>query len=323
MARLDPATLRHLARTCLALPCLLLSCTTGTLPAGPFEVQVEDGTRRTTNGDRIAYSLFVPRESPGLPRPPWPAVVLMHGFARDHRYARNNALYMAQRGIVVLTPDMVNLLAGEPAQLRNISNAVDHVTWLVSRNADSQDSLAGKIDVQRIGLAGHSAGGAVSLEAAIDLQNTPTPAAALALLDAVPWERTLARTADLDEIPMASVRSEPSPCNAGGVALNLLDRLTFSVQDVRVVDGTHCDPENPSDWLCTITCGGARQERQVVYQRLMYLFFQDAFGMPSPEDLPETYVAALEKLAAQGRVAVSNSAAATHAQPVAPGQDSL
>jgi hypothetical protein len=86
-------------------------------------------------------------------------VVLNHGFARSKETQYNNALYMAQRGIVVLTPNQVSLLTGKQGQLRNIANTVDHVQWLNDRTADPSDPLAGQIDSNRIGLAGHSAGG--------------------------------------------------------------------------------------------------------------------------------------------------------------------
>jgi len=75
-------------------------------------------------------------------------------------------MYLAQRGIVVLTPDMASLFGGEAAQLGCIADAVADVTWLAERSATPGDSLVGLVDPVRIGLAGHSAGGAVSFEAA-------------------------------------------------------------------------------------------------------------------------------------------------------------
>jgi predicted dienelactone hydrolase len=143
----------------LVVPGLLQSCLTSATPVGPLQVQIESGTRTTSAGDTIAYDLFVPVASEQPPQPPWPAVVLNHGFARSKETQYNNALYMAQRGIVVLTPNQVSLLTGEQGQLRNIANTVDHVQWLNDRTADPSDPLAGQIDSNRIGLAGHSAGG--------------------------------------------------------------------------------------------------------------------------------------------------------------------
>jgi pimeloyl-ACP methyl ester carboxylesterase len=289
----------------LVVPGLLQSCLTSATPVGPLQVQIESGTRTTSAGDTIAYDLFVPVASEQPPQPPWPAVVLNHGFARSKETQYNNALYMAQRGIVVLTPNQVSLLTGKQGQLRNIANTVDHVQWLNDRTADPSDPLAGQIDSNRIGLAGHSAGGAISFEAAIDLQNTGKTPAALVLLDAVPWNRTLARAGELVQLPMSSLRSEPSSCNSNGAVLDLLNGLAFPVEDVLIIDGTHCDPENPTDGLCNLPCGQASPQRQAIYQRLMYLFFQDAFGLASAEQPGETYEAAVQELESQGQITVS------------------
>jgi hypothetical protein len=289
----------------LLVPGLLQSCLPGTTPVGPLQVQVESGTRTTSAGDTVAYSLFIPVASAQPPQPPWPAVVLNHGFARSKEKQYNNALYMAQRGIVVLTPNQVSLLTGEQGQLRNIANTVDHVQWLKDRTADPSDPLAGRIDPNGIGLAGHSAGGAISFEATIDLQNIGQPPAALVLLDAVPWGRTVARAGELVQLPMSSLRSEPSSCNSNGAVLGVLNGLTFAVEDVLIVDGTHCDPEDPTDGLCNVPCGQASPERQAIYQRLMYLLFQDAFGLASAEQPAETYEALTEELQTQGQITVS------------------
>lgn len=292
---------RHLLWA-LSLALMIPSCTSGTLPEGPFPVDIENGTRRTTTGDDLRYDLFIPIAREDLPPPPWPAVILTHGFARDRTFQRNNALYLAQRGIVVLTPDMVSLLPGESAQLRNIANTTDHVEWLRQRAADPQDRLAGLVDPQRIGLAGHSAGGAVSFEAAIELQQQGRQAAAVVLLDAVPWDRTLEQASDLAAMPLVSLRSEPANCNANGRVLELLRALTFPAADVRIVGATHCDPENPTDMLCTLVCGGGSRDAQQTYQRLLYLFFQDAFAIPSAELQPETWQQALAAMVADGIV---------------------
>lgn len=82
----------------------------------------------------MAYDLFIPQADPVLPPPPWPAVVLRHGFARNRTRQRENAMYLAQRGIVVLTPDMASLLGGEAAQLDCIADAVADLAWLAERS---------------------------------------------------------------------------------------------------------------------------------------------------------------------------------------------
>jgi len=276
-------------------------------PSGPehlFAVTTESGTRRTITGDLVAYDLRVPLPAEGQPAPPFPAVVLAHGLARDRRFYSHNAEYMAERGIAVLTPDHSWLITDAPDFVRNIGNIQDHVRWLVRRASTPGDPLEGLLDPQRIGLAGHSAGGAIVFQAALGLQELGSPVAALCLLDVVPDDQTQARAGLLDPLPFASLRSEPSACNAYGLSRELLGGLRFPVEDVRIVGASHCDPENPTSSLCRWFCPGGGRSQQAIYQRLLYLFFQDSLGITSVEDPPTTYDAALADYAAAGLVDV-------------------
>jgi dienelactone hydrolase len=275
----------------------------GVLRVGAYAVREERGARQTPTGDRVEYTLFVPQPTEGMPGPPRPAVVLMHGFARDKGFHKYNAVHLASRGFVVLTPDGVSLLSGETGQRRNISNAVDHVRWLQQRSETPGDSLFERVDVARIGLAGHSAGGAIVFEAAIDGENLDFPVQAVCLLDAVPWSRTLNRAAEFPAIALASFRSEPSSCNADGKVRDLLALLPAVVEDIRIVGASHCSPENPSDSLCPLACGGDDRQARELYQRLMYLFLRDALGAERFEGDSESFEAALDELAAEGRIA--------------------
>ena len=287
--------------------CHPLCCDTCTL--GPdeqaFSVRVEHGTRRTTAGDQVAYSLFMPQPGESLAAPPYPAVVISHGFARSKRFHANTACALAERGIVVLTPDLISLLGGEEAQLRNIEDLVDHVRWLRARATAEGDPLFGLLDPGRIGLVGHSAGGAISLEAAIELAEAGESVDALMLLDGVPWARTVDRAADLPELAFASVRSEPSACNAEGAIGGVLSRLPFATEDILVVGGSHCDPENPTDLLCRIACGGNNEQARAAYQELVGAFLGDALAAPDAE-ISHGFAATVDHLVAAGRVTTSH-----------------
>jgi pimeloyl-ACP methyl ester carboxylesterase len=173
---------------------------------------------------------------------------------------------------------------------------------LVERSSSPTDSIAGLVDGGRIGLAGHSAGGAVSLEAAAALTESGRPLEALLLLDAVPWSRTARVASDLLPLDFASLRSEPSSCNAFASVVPLLPELRFPNEDVRILGATHCDPENPTDVLCRVACGGGSGDAQGLYQRLMYLFLKDALKAPSLDD--ETYRDALGDLSSKGAIEI-------------------
>ena len=292
-------------QTSLALALCL--CLASIVQAGLFPVSIESGSRITVTGDKLDYDLFIPQAGLGLPEPPYPVVILTHGFARNKKFHRKNAQYMAERGIAVLTPNMSGLLGGESAQLKNIDNTADHVKWLITRSETSEDALYHLINPNAIGLAGHSAGGAVSFEAAVQAQTSDFPVAALCLLDAVPWTRTEHRAPELQEPGFCSLRSEPTPCNGNGSVLELLKALSLPSTDVRIVDGTHVDPENPTDFWGPLFCGGTSPACRAIYQRLMYLFFQDAFQMESVEEPAETYADGLETYHRAGRIAVEIS----------------
>ena len=299
--------MRRLGLVCLGAACVAASCTSPRVDRELrlYEVSVESGMRQTATGARVAYDLFIPRPAAGLPGPPFPAVVLTHGFARDRTFHRDNALYMAQRGMVVLTPNMVSLLGGTASQSANIAILSDHVRWLAERSTAAGDPLAGILDAWRIGLAGHSAGGAVSFEAAVKTQEGPASVAAVCLLDAVPWDRTLERAVDPKPLPLASLRSEPGPWNLNGRVLDLLNRLPFAVEDIRIVGASHCDPENPTDLLGQLACGPSTEERRAIYQRLIYLFFRDALKAHRFKQEGEPYADALEKLQAANLISRS------------------
>ena len=170
-----------------------------------FGVQVETGPRQTSRRDRVGYDLYLPVTGPDSPRaagrpvPPWPALVLCHGFARDKRFHATAARHLAERGIAVLVPNLVSLLGGDAARQANVENTRDHLAWLAARARRPSDPIHGLVDPDRLALAGFSAGGAVTFEAAVS-----EPAVrALVLLDALcvrptgeslgPWKSDLAR----------------------------------------------------------------------------------------------------------------------------------
>ena len=268
--------------------------------AGLFGVAVESGKRTTTRGDRLAYDLYIPQAAPGKPAPPWPAVVLNHGFARDKKFQARNARYLAERGVVVLTPNLVSLLGGARAQLACIADTRDHVAWLKARAQTPGDRLYGLVAPERIALAGHSAGGAVAFEAA----EGESGIRAVVLLDAVPWQRTLDTAREMKVEALASLRSEPSGCNGDGSVLRLLPRLSFPTTDVRIVGGTHCDPENPTDRLCRLFCGGTSAGARQLYQSLLTLHLREALDAPPVESPPDSWEEAIRRGILNGTLAV-------------------
>ncbi len=265
-----------------------------------FGVAVESGRRPTSRGGSIPYDLYVPRPSSALPGPPWPAIVLDHGFARSRGRHANTARFLAERGVVVLAANLVSLLGGESAQLANVASTRDHVAWLRVRSASPGDPLFGLVDPERVALAGHSAGGAVAFEAAAG----ETRVRAVVLLDAVPWPRTIQAAREMPFTRLLSLRSEPSACNAQGSVRKLLANLGFEGDDVRIVGGAHCDAEDPTDGFCRLFCGGTSEEARVAYRRLFYLFVRDALEVPPVGAEPDGYAEAVRRGVEDGSIVV-------------------
>ncbi len=263
-------------------------CAAGCTAAG---VQTANGTRTTARGDRIDYDLYLPEG-----RAAAPAVILTHGFGRSRKQHADTARFLAEKGMVVLVPNMGSLLGGKGAQAANVENTVDHIVWLRERSAREGDLLKGRLDPGRIALAGHSAGGAVSFDAALSAQDRGVPVAGVVLMDAAPWPETVDRARQAKQFPIASLRSEPSMCNGSGSVSKLLDNLSFSADDIKIRGATHCDPEGPTNLLCRVPCGGSSATAQETYRSLMFLFLRDLFGLPrKPGDLA-SYELALEQL---------------------------
>lgn len=88
----------------------------------------------------------------GLDRyaPPYPAVVIMHGGAANHEMYLWAAEGLAEAGYMVLTLNLDSRLDGSHAQAMRAG-----LDWLLSSENPRRDEL----DADRIGVAGHSAGG--------------------------------------------------------------------------------------------------------------------------------------------------------------------
>lgn len=284
--------------------------TSVTASAELFSVQTESESRETSTGDLVTYTLYIPEATPDLPTPPWPAIVLNHGFLRTKETQANNALSLARHGIVVLAPDQVGL-GGAASRQTNIAVTLDHLDWLRRRGRTPGDPLEGRVDPYRLGLAGHSAGGAIAFEAAAASQSSDFPVTALFLLDAVPWRTTIEAAPNMSRIAVGSLRSEPSPCNANGLVRDLLDKVVFAVDDVRIVGGTHCDGENPTDTFCRLFCGGSTWLRRHLYLRLMTLFFVEGLNAPPVEYSSLGFQRTISLLEHLGRVVRETSGQAT------------
>jgi pimeloyl-ACP methyl ester carboxylesterase len=148
------------------------------------------------------------------------------------------------------------------AQERNVSQAVSHVHWaLALPNSAGTGPL---VDPHLVFLCGHSAGGAVALEASVALRKEGVHVKGLCLLDGVPWPRT-ERVASSElfgfggPLRILSLRSVPGAWNLKGKIKGTLDtawaerkgpvegqqQQQQSYVDVFIKESGHGDPINP------------------------------------------------------------------------------
>jgi dienelactone hydrolase len=127
--------------------------------AGPATVTTAELTVTPPSGQPFTVTAYVPGTS-GL----HPVVVLSSGFFQKALAYAPYGERLASWGVVAILRD--NPGVNEAAA--GIASDVGYVvsTWLGAQNADSTSPLDGRVDVTRIGLAGHSEGGQVSLLAA-------------------------------------------------------------------------------------------------------------------------------------------------------------
>ncbi len=150
---------------------------TATIPDAPDPAQpgpYQAGFRRVTitRPDATTFDavLYYPAVSPGRQAPydgsgaPYPAVVFGHGFLTPPRLYLGNAQHLASWGYFMILPaSALELFPSHPAFADDFSYTLD---YLEAQNNDSSSALYQQIAVDRLGAAGHSMGGGVSILAA-------------------------------------------------------------------------------------------------------------------------------------------------------------
>jgi hypothetical protein len=241
-----------------------------------YQVQVTRGKRRAVSGTEREYALFVPHAPEGMPRGPYPLVVFVHGFLMTGAQQAANAQNLAQRGFIVLTPNMTKVLLWDQNRMENVHDIIDHIQWLESGSSP----VAGKIDRSRVAVAGNSSGGAVILEVALEAQKQHVPIAAICSLDGTIWDRTSPRISSIQPLKVLSLRCEPSLCNEHGRQLAHLQELKFPFDDVKVIGSQHCDVENPTTLPCSCICGTTNDKNRRIFAQLLYAWLRDNLNAP-------------------------------------------
>ena len=233
---------------------------------------VENNERVAAHDSRVRYALHLP---PAELRPSGgsPVVVLLHGFARDHRRHLGNAARFASHGLAVLTPDLTTLLTGERGRRDNVDHIFNHLEWLRARNADPEDALHRQLDLTRIAIVGHSAGGAIALEFAMAASETDSAPAAVVLMDGVPWRETIdrIRTSKAGN-RVLSLRADDSVWNNRGSVREVERIWPGPLTAIHLPGATHVDPEDPSSSVANWVVGSSPADQRSRFARLTATF---------------------------------------------------
>lgn len=105
---------------------------------------------------------------------PYPVVVFVHGTAAFRHQSVTQAQHWASRGFVVVAADHPGLMLGDflamacpddPSGAQDLSGDVDAMLAALASPGGDLAFLAGKLDVGRVAIAGHSAGGSAAAAA--------------------------------------------------------------------------------------------------------------------------------------------------------------
>jgi hypothetical protein len=207
--------------------------------------------------------IYYPVDAPCAGAP----VALVHGAGESGAYKVRMAELMASYGLVAVLPSFPSLLL-TPGQTEadNLNALLD---WVVEQGDDMTTPIAGKVDGEKYGVAGHSNGGVVFLAAS---GNDKIQAAigwdAVAHLDAA---------AELNG-PSLHLRAEAVMCFGGSRAG--YDAAPEPKLMGTVLSGTHCDFNDPESPLCVGVCGTDPWEASVaaVIERYSVAFMTCVLG---------------------------------------------
>jgi pimeloyl-ACP methyl ester carboxylesterase len=208
----------------------------------------------TVQGRSFQYDTYVPTTGTR----PFPVVALGHGFSLSKDNVKTLAQELQTDGILVVAPTMTGL-AG-----------VDH-----SLNADIMIAAldaavaSGQADVNRFAFGGHSAGGLAAWLAA----SRRTQAKALVLLD--PVDNNLGTMqANAVMAPTLFEFAPPASCNSQNNSIPWFSMMRAPKGRLNVAMATHCEPVEPSNFICGLACGGnGSPQRGAVFRRYARAFF--------------------------------------------------
>lgn len=184
---------------------------------------------------------------------PAPLVIIAHGFMRGRQQMAGWGRHLAQSGMVAAVPDL-------PSWSDHARNG-RFLTELRIRLL-GEERWRERIDPQRLGLMGFSAGGLSSLLSALD---DPAPLIWIGL-DPVDRDGLGAAAVARLQADVVILTADPSAWNAHGNARDLIAAAQPHGRHVPVPGAVHVDAEWPTTWLAQQVCGCSTAEKQAQFR---------------------------------------------------------
>ena len=205
-------------------------------------------------------------------------LVLLHGVQSRKEHLTQAANYLAVAIFIVLVPTFYH----DPLTPRPADRVAD-LTSILDQLDDEQSNLKTQLPKclvsDKLGIAGHSAGGQTALLAAA---TDPRIKVIIGLDPVIMSDRGVSTATDKFQdyapqitIPTLLLRAKPHSCNADGnqglVLLPLLGSETK--QDVYLEKTNHCNYID-TNLGCRLLCGSASPTNQVMIHRYMLDWFE-------------------------------------------------
>ena len=260
------------------------------------------GQRRTSSGAIRSYILYIPQSKDSLPKPPYPVVVMVHGFLMSSIQQKYTCRFLAERGFIVLAPNMAKIMLGSEKRTKNVEDVVDQTEWLIKQSNTPTSPFFGLCDAKRMAIAGNSSGGAICFEAVLQAQKVKLPFTSMCSLEGVPWDRTLNQVTEIEPINILTLRAEPCLCNYHWNVLKYIERLKFPTDDVKINGAHHCDAENPTSLGCMSVCGSSHEKYRLLFKLITYLYLRDTLNAPRLYYPTKSFIEVITEMKKEGKV---------------------
>ena len=240
-------------------------------PADPYSYQVSKATQKISGADT---DIYFPAQKNSTP---YPVLLLLHGFQGNKDQLAQVSNHLASWGMFVVVPNLsFNLLSSDTSsQLQLAVNILNNI----ETESANQNSVFSNADKNKIGLAGHSAGGNIALQVA----SSDPRIKAFVGLDAVifggpPWDTKQFWFPDKNgssiTAPTLLMQAPSQSCNAdGNKGVDIYDYLgSKNKAKIDIRNASHCDFMDANAG-CDIFCGSANDARRTIVKKYLTAWF--------------------------------------------------